>query len=303
MIEMLGSLLVVSLVQLAACEEWTDLIDLPAGIENAGGTTPQGDHGYVYPDHTFMRSTFGTPCIGSVNCNPNVNSNVGDTLVTANVGPFRVTGNKYAVDSLKCALNRVKTEKPTLYNVLGTAGMLCCRWIRGSTTSYSNHAWGMAVDFKINGQLDPRGDRKAQRGLHALYPYMHAEGFYWAAGYSRSSEDAMHFEVAKQVAQQWASTPPSYPRCLTESDLSSSPAPAPSTSCQLPDGTQGMCKDVGACNGITTSGHCPGATNIQCCTNPSCQINDGTEGQCQTVASCSGRSTPGHCPGAANIQC
>ncbi len=60
-----------------------------------------------------------------------------------------------------------------------SSGMLCCRAIRGSTTTFSNHAWGAAVDFNIGGVLDPRGDGKCQKGLLDLFPFMQQQGFYW----------------------------------------------------------------------------------------------------------------------------
>jgi hypothetical protein len=124
-------------------------------------------------------------------------------IVTKTIGKFKVTGMSKAVDCLARALTKVQSQKPDLYNALGSSGMLCCRAIRGSTTTYSNHAWGAAIDFNIGGVLDPRGDGKTQQGLLDLYPYMHNEGFYWAAGYSGSSEDAMHFEIADEVMKSW----------------------------------------------------------------------------------------------------
>ena len=43
-------------------------------------------------------------------------------------------------------------------------------------------------------------------------------------------------------------------------------------------------------------------TRVQCCTYKSCDVA-GKKGQCQSTSSCSGTSTPGHCPGPTNIQC
>jgi uncharacterized protein YraI len=191
----------------------TDLITLPAGIKNAGGSRPQGPNGYTYPSSSFMVGVFGRPCSMNTNCGAITNSALKRHIITHNVGPFRVTGHRYAVNALACALKEVRRDNPTLYNALGTAGMACCRAVRGSSSSYSNHSFGMAIDIKINGRLDPRGDGKAQRGLHQLYPYMHRHGFYWAAGYSGKYEDAMHFEIARQVVTRWQSSPPSL-NCL-----------------------------------------------------------------------------------------
>ena len=73
--------------------------------------------------------------------------------------------------------------------------------------SPSNHAFGNAIDLRTdegNGWvMDERGDDCVQPTLLRLYPYFHRRGFFWAAGYESSREDAMHFEVSQQQAQRW----------------------------------------------------------------------------------------------------
>ncbi len=120
-------------------------------------------------------------------------------LVTSNVGKFCVTGAWPAVAALKRALDRVKAVQPDLWRLLGTAGMLCCRAIAGTST-YSNHAFGMSVDITVGGVLDTYGDGKVQQGLVDLSKYMAAEGFYWGAGFP--TEDGMHFEVSSAEANR-----------------------------------------------------------------------------------------------------
>ena len=83
-------------------------------------------------------------------------------IETRNVGPFRATGLKLALDSLERIFARVKKEKPELYVLLQSAGMLNVRLVRGSDTNYSNHSWGSAIDFYISGILDKVGDRGAR---------------------------------------------------------------------------------------------------------------------------------------------
>eukprot|EP00163_Fabomonas_tropica_P029667 TRINITY_DN643_c1_g1_i2.p1 TRINITY_DN643_c1_g1~~TRINITY_DN643_c1_g1_i2.p1 ORF type:complete len:868 (+),score=229.84 TRINITY_DN643_c1_g1_i2:250-2604(+) len=112
-----------------------------------------------------------------------------------NVGPFCTTGLAPVLQRLRTAFDSVKKADRTLWSQLGTAGSLCCRYI-GGTTSYSNHAWGGAIDLKINGKLDPYNNNKVYNGLIDLYPHMHEAGFYWGAAFSR--EDGMHFEMSRQ---------------------------------------------------------------------------------------------------------
>ena len=90
----------------------------------------------------------------------------------------------------------------TLYAVLTTAGMTCCRAVRGSTTNYSNHSWGTAIDMSIKGVLTPLGSTTVQEGIAEAAPFFLAERFFWGAGYS-SRKDAMHFEASHELIQDW----------------------------------------------------------------------------------------------------
>ena len=138
---------------------------------------------------------------GGQYCGKVTNSKLLKELVTEDVGPFKVTGLKKATAAYKRIFAKVKREKPSLYRQLGTAGSLCQRLIGSTSQSYSNHAWGSAIDIKINGQLDTWGDGRTMIGLKELAPYFHAEGFYWGAGYSK--EDSMHFEPSDQLMRKW----------------------------------------------------------------------------------------------------
>jgi hypothetical protein len=51
---------------------------------------------------------------------------------------------------------------PALFARIGTAGAVCCRLIKlaqgGCASSWSNHAFGSAVDLTVDGILDTHGD-------------------------------------------------------------------------------------------------------------------------------------------------
>jgi len=127
---------------------------------------------------------------------------VTELLVTEDVGPFTITGIRPFVELCARVFERVHVAHPDLYAVLGTAGCLCVRLVRGSDTQPSNHCWGTAIDIKIDGILDTRGDGLVQRGLLALYPYFKAEKCFWGAGFR--VEDGMHFEASDQLIREWA---------------------------------------------------------------------------------------------------
>jgi hypothetical protein len=79
--------------------------------------------------------------------------------------------------------------------------MLCVRYVRGTTTNFSNHSWGTAIDLTIGGVLTPRGSSTVSQGLLSLCPFMAAEQFYWGAGFS--TPDGMHYEASAELIAQW----------------------------------------------------------------------------------------------------
>lgn len=78
------------------------------------------------------------------------------------------------------------------------AGSFVSRFIRGSRTVLSNHAFGTAFD--INAAWNGLGAMPARAGSHGsvreLVPLANEFGFFWGGHYTRR-RDAMHFEVAK----------------------------------------------------------------------------------------------------------
>jgi hypothetical protein len=172
---------------------FTDLITIPEGINN----------GIRGTNNTIMLSVLGSPSDQySTSCNNPSNRKFIKRLVSKeDVGPFKVSGYALAVESLKEVMHDIKTEQTDLYNRLSTAGMLCCRYVRGSRSSISNHSWGTAIDLKVNNRLDRRGNGKVQRGLALIAPIFNRHGWYWGAGFP--TEDAMHFEISREKIKQW----------------------------------------------------------------------------------------------------
>lgn len=134
-------------------------------------------------------------------CRWPTNKRVLDLVVQRDVGPFKVAGLRPAVETLEQILVDIRQHEPEIYAVLGTAGMLCCRRVRGSATAISNHAWGTAIDLTVEGVLDKRGDGRAQIGLQAIAKYFNAHSFFWGAAFP--TEDSMHFEASDQLIRQW----------------------------------------------------------------------------------------------------
>lgn len=175
----------------SSATDYGAIVSIPSGINN----------GLSFAAQATMLNVFGNPGTPDPNCGTS-SAALAPLMKTASVGPFRVTGFGPAVDALTRVFSAVQAAKPDLYAVLGTQGMLCVRYVRGSTTNYSNHAWGTAIDMTIGGVLTPRGSSNITQGLVDLAPFMAAESFFWGAGFS-PTVDAMHFEVSNELITQW----------------------------------------------------------------------------------------------------
>ncbi len=154
--------------------------------------------------NSYMLQKLGQPCSGGYSslCQPPTNPRLRRNLVTDTVGPFRATGLVPAILGLKAVMNDIRSAQPAIYRGLGSAGMLCCRLVRGSSSSISNHSWGTAIDLTLNGVLDVYGNNTVQYGLTLIAPIFNRHGWYWGAGFR--TEDGMHFEGSQTLIKQWA---------------------------------------------------------------------------------------------------
>ena len=158
--------------------------------------------GLTVASPTFLRTTFGLPRQDlNQDCQSMTNPRLRDLLRTEDVGPIRVTMLAPAVASLRQVFAEVQAFEPELYDRLASSGSLCVRLIRGSTSSASAHAYGLAVDINVDGVLDNFADGKTQLGLILMADFFRAEGWIWGAGFSR--EDSMHFEVSREKIEEW----------------------------------------------------------------------------------------------------
>lgn len=158
--------------------------------------------GITQPRNKVMMEILGPPRDSySTDCKPVTSERLKTLMETRQVGPIKVTMLKPALDSLERILNRLKDSDPDIFAKVGTAGAVCARFIRGSTTAVSNHSWGSAIDLTLEGQLDGFADGGTQFGLLILAEYFNDEGWFWGATYNR--EDSMHFEVGEETLRRW----------------------------------------------------------------------------------------------------
>ncbi|TPE48210.1 M15 family metallopeptidase [Amaricoccus solimangrovi] len=155
------------------------------------------------PTPATLRALLGEPRASySDTCQPVTNPKLNALLETRKVGPIEVTMVRPALDSLGEIMDRLARDEPAVYAALGTAGALCARHVRGAPGTVSSHAWGMAIDLTLSGNLDRMGDRSTQFGLVVLAEFFNDAGWFWGAGYER--EDSMHFEPGEALLDTWA---------------------------------------------------------------------------------------------------
>ncbi len=115
------------------------------------------------------------------------------------VGPFKVTGLDYAVETLLQLFQELKADAPDVHAAVKTAGMLCVRHRRNNPARYSNHSWGSAIDLYFGKRVVAQGEPKAYRGIVLLVPYFNRHGWYWGGEFSGDSVDSMHFELSDET--------------------------------------------------------------------------------------------------------
>ena len=85
--------------------------------------------------------------------------------------------------------------------VVSIDGGFASRFVRGSRTVLSNHAYGSAID--LNAKYNRRGTCPAEQGeegsVRELVPVFARWGFFWG-GHYRGRPDGMHFEYVKRRA-------------------------------------------------------------------------------------------------------
>jgi len=151
---------------------------------------------------SFLQDLLGLPRENLTDdCQSATNPKLAELLSTENVGPIEARMLRPAIISARQVFANVKRFEPELYARIKSAGSLCVRLIRGSTSSASAHAYGLALDINIDGVLDTLADDRTQLGLILLADFFKKEGWIWGAGFGR--EDSMHFEVSREKLEQW----------------------------------------------------------------------------------------------------
>ena len=160
------------------------------------------NQGLTVPPRSYLIEVLGRPRESlSDKCESITNPAFAARITTEQVGQIRVRMVKPAVESMKRIFELIRRVDQDLYDRIRSSGALCVRRIRGTQNTISSHSFGLAIDLNIDGQLDQLGDGKTQLGLTIISEIFQNEGWIWGAGFGR--EDSMHFEVSKELLDQW----------------------------------------------------------------------------------------------------
>jgi hypothetical protein len=111
-------------------------------------------------------------------------------------GPKAMRFHRLAANQLKALWAEWESEK-LLDRILTFDGAFVPRFVKGSRTTLSNHAFGTAFDINYtNNKLGARPALVGDKGsVRELVQAANRCGFYWG-GHFRGRPDGMHFEVA-----------------------------------------------------------------------------------------------------------
>lgn len=146
-----------------------------------------------------MRNKLGIPGRRTRLCSPPTGAFKKRIKFGVNVGPFKVSGLDFAVESLRQIFTEVQLQLPDVFSAVKTTGMQCVRHRRKSTVLFSNHSWGTAIDLFFGTAVVPQGVHLTHRGNFLLLPFFNRHGWYWGAEFSGDFVDSMHFELAEET--------------------------------------------------------------------------------------------------------
>ncbi|HEV7922490.1 MAG TPA: M15 family metallopeptidase [Thermoanaerobaculia bacterium] len=147
----------------------------------------------------IMLATFGQPGALTRDCSDPTGKFRKRITFGADVGPFKVSGLDFAVQSLRQVFAEVKEELPDVFASVKTEGLLCVRHRRKNPKRFSNHSWGTAIDLFFGSEVVDQGENETHRGNLLLFPFFNRHGWFWGAAFSGTTVDSMHFELSEEA--------------------------------------------------------------------------------------------------------
>ena len=154
-----------------------------------------------------MLKKFGKPGQLTKDCSDPIGKFKKRIKFGVDIGPFKVSGLDFAVESLRQIFAEVQQQLPDVFSAVKNDGMLCVRHRRKSAMLFSNHSFGTAIDLFFGKDAVPQGAQLTERGNLLLFPFFNRHGWYWGAEFSGDFADSMHFELAEETILKIPDTP------------------------------------------------------------------------------------------------
>jgi len=153
-----------------------------------------------------LLQVFGRPAMNvGFNCTQLDNKAIAAQLASETIGKLKaVTMLRPALESLKSVVADITKSEPALAASIDSAGGLCVRYARGSSNRLSPHAFGTAVDLRLDGMIFPIGvapPTEIARRIARVAEYFERAGWVW--GGRLALNDPMHFEVGADLFENW----------------------------------------------------------------------------------------------------
>lgn len=169
----------------------SDTVPIPAQGTMNTGLSPARE--------STMLKKFGRPGLLTKDCSNPTGEFIKRLKFGVDVGPFKVSGLDFAVESLRQIFAEVQQQLPDVFKAVKSDGMLCVRHRRLSSVLFSNHSFGTAIDLFFGTEAVPQRVHLAHRGNVLLFPFFNRHGWFWGAEFSGDFVDSMHFELAEET--------------------------------------------------------------------------------------------------------
>jgi hypothetical protein len=180
-------------------DELSDRIPIPPKDTMNTGLSPA--------KQSTMLKKLGKPGALTKNCSSPTGKFKKRVKFGVDVGPFKVSGLDFAVESLRQVFAEAREQFPDAISQLKTEGMLCVRHRRKAPGMFSNHSFGTAIDLFFGKRVVDQGTHLTHRGIFQLFPFFNRHGWYWGAEFSGDFVDSMHFELAEETILKLPDTP------------------------------------------------------------------------------------------------
>jgi hypothetical protein len=146
----------------------------------------------------IMLRKFGKPGALTESCSPPNGRFVRRVKSEVDVGPFKVSGLDFAVESLRQLFAEVEQQHPPPFKHVKTDGMLCVRHRRSNPARFRTTA-GERRSISFSGDRSSRKAPSSPTEPSSARAVLQPARVVLGGEFSGDSVDAMHFELAEET--------------------------------------------------------------------------------------------------------